>query len=334
MIENQPVESLPSFLTLVSQLSKRWEDDWLEKERKQGHETWAAAWLPWFRGEESAAWLLSGTALQPKLYRKRSNPKVILDLEAEMRVEFRRRGAQLITERTPVDKWEWYFLMQHYGAPTRLLDWSDAALVGLYFAVSKRGVDRDKNADADAAVYMLDPYWLNEQAFKEVSQVADEYRALGSALSDWEEAKPYLSDDEFENEELGVICPLAIDPPHFSRRFAAQRSCFTIFGRDMDGLKLVANRLDAHLVKFDVKKESIPAIKRDLRWAGISEDTIFPDLEGLGRELSYWLERHAPQDEPEVANGCDRRSRLNDGILEAAAVSPDMGSSSGGERAK
>jgi hypothetical protein len=26
-----------------------------------------------------------------------------------------------------------------------------------------------------------------------------------------------------------------------------------------------------------------------LRWAGISEETIFPDLEGLGRELSYWF---------------------------------------------
>jgi hypothetical protein len=43
------------------------------------------------------------------------------------------------------------------------------------------------------------------------------------------------------------------------------------------------------LVKADVKKESIPQIKRDLRLAGISEETIFPDLEGLGWELSYWF---------------------------------------------
>jgi hypothetical protein len=43
------------------------------------------------------------------------------------------------------------------------------------------------------------------------------------------------------------------------------------------------------LVKADVKKESIPQIERDLRLAGISEETIFPDLEGLGRELSYWV---------------------------------------------
>jgi len=43
-----------------------------------------------------------------------------------------------ITEWRPENKWEWYFLMQHYGAPTRLLDWSDGALVlvALYFALA------------------------------------------------------------------------------------------------------------------------------------------------------------------------------------------------------
>jgi FRG domain len=209
MIENKVVESLPCFLTLVSKFSKQWKEYWVDKQRQHpGEEAWAAAWLPWFRGEDSAAWLSSGTALQPKLYRNSFESKLILDLEAEMRVEFRRRGTQLLTERsTPIDKWEWYFLMQHYGAPTRLLDWSDGALVGLHFAVSKRGRNSDQNADADAAVYMLDPWWLNGNAFKEVSQVADEYHSLGPALPDWDEAKPYLTDDEFDNDELGVKCP-------------------------------------------------------------------------------------------------------------------------------
>jgi hypothetical protein len=137
---------------------------------------------------------------------------------------------------------------------------------------------------------MLDPWWLNEEAFKEVMPIAESYQSVGPALPDWDEAKPYLP-DEFDNEELGLTCPLAIDPSHFSRRLAAQRSRFTIFGREKDGLKLIAARsTDSHLVKFDVKRDAIPDIKRDLRLAGISEETIFPDLEGLGRELSYFFE--------------------------------------------
>jgi hypothetical protein len=286
MIISKPTDSLPGFLALVSELSQNWKRSW--KEKRRVHDGSAAAWLPWFRGEDSAEWL-SSTALQPRLYRNSIETKIILDLEQEMRVEFRRRAAQLITERMPVDKWEWYFLMQHYRAPTRLLDWSDAALVGLHFAVSQRGGSCDKNGE-DAAVYMLDPWWLNENAFNEVSLIADDYQSVGPALPDWEEAKPYLSDDEFDNEELGLKCPLAIDPSHFLRRFAAQRSRFTIFGREKDGLKIIANDPDSRLVKFDVKKHAIPDIKRDLRLAGISEETIFPDLEGLGRELAYWFE--------------------------------------------
>lgn len=52
----------------------------------------AAAWLPWFRGEESAAWLAT-TALQPKLYSNGFATEIILELEQEMRIEFRRRSA-------------------------------------------------------------------------------------------------------------------------------------------------------------------------------------------------------------------------------------------------
>lgn len=286
MISSKVVDSLSCFLSNVSSLSKEWKASQVERQAKDNN--LATAWLPWFRGEERAEWL-STTALQPKLYRKTVETETILKHEQEMRVEFRRRGAQLLTERQPVDKWEWYFLMQHYQAPTRLLDWSDAALVGLYFAVSPR-CKEDKQADADAAVYMLDPWWLNEKAFKEVRPVAKAYQSIGPALPDWDEAKPYLP-DEFDNDEVGLTCPLAIDPSHFSRRFAAQRSRFTIFGGEKDGLKTIANQpSDNGLVKFDVKKEAIPEIRRDLRLAGISEDTIFPDLEGLGRELLYWFD--------------------------------------------
>ena len=110
MIQSKSTDSLASFLTSVSQLSREWKASWGDKRAKDDES--ATAWLPWFRGEESAAWI-STTALQPKLYRNTFETKPILEHEQEMRVEFRRRGAQLLTERQPVDKWEWYFLMQH-----------------------------------------------------------------------------------------------------------------------------------------------------------------------------------------------------------------------------
>jgi hypothetical protein len=112
-------------------------------------------WGPWFRGQSRADWGLSA-----KLYREYGNHRSIRDnyVEDEIREEFATRAPNLSDTRFEGDSWDWYFLMRHFGAPTRLLDWSEGALIGLYFAV------RDNPGYYDAAVWVLDPYELNQRA--------------------------------------------------------------------------------------------------------------------------------------------------------------------------
>jgi hypothetical protein len=80
--------------------------------------------VPWCRGQERAEWGLS-----PKLYRLNPDDDA-LEIEHEIREEFATRSPALsdyvkLSEDSDLYNWESYFVMQHYGAPTRLLDWTE-----------------------------------------------------------------------------------------------------------------------------------------------------------------------------------------------------------------
>lgn len=183
-----------------------------------------------------------------------------------------------MSETRPSDDWERYFLMQHYGVPTRLLDWSDGALLGLYFAV------RSSKSDRNAAVWVLDPWWLNK-------------RVIGKSevMQTWEAAVQAYLPQVFDKDGKRRVprLPLAIEPAHLVRRISAQRSCFTIHGKEPDGLTEVAeDKGRGHLVKIVIPRNRVVRIKRELSTCGITETTVFPDLEGLSRELtSSWARK-------------------------------------------
>lgn len=159
--------------------------------------------------------------------------------------------------------------------------------MALYFALKPLAT----KAKTDAAVYMIDPWLLNKFVYREMP-MAPKMRPVGTALPSWDEAKPYLLEDEFESDLLGPRPPLAIDPSHVARRFSAQRSRFVIFGRQRDGLTGLAEKkhktgkAEFRLCRIRVKRSSVEAMRRELETCGISESTIFPDMEGFGRELN------------------------------------------------
>jgi hypothetical protein len=89
-----------------------------------------------------------------------------------------------------------------------------------------------------------------------------------------------------ERKELPLpAAPLLWDSPHVSRRIAAQRSRFMIFGSEPEWLSKLVNKNGARLREVTVPKENMNDIRYELRDAGVTESIIFPDLDGLGREI-------------------------------------------------
>jgi hypothetical protein len=176
--------------------------------------------------------------------------------------------------------WEWYFTMQHFGAPTRLLDWTEGALIALYFAV------RDNQGAADAAIWILDPWWLNKRGVKQ-REVIPPGAVIGISTADSDRYKPWPP-DRYSSETLPEPC-VAIYPTHSARRISTQRSCFTIHGSNKVALEALTRESDAHIVKVTIPRIEVLSIREQLMGAGIDETTIFPDLDELGRYLNAVL---------------------------------------------
>jgi FRG domain len=209
---------------------------------------------PWARGQSDADWRLI-----PGEYRGGPlNPD-------ELRSEFQLRALPFLTQ-VPRSEWEWYFLMQHYGLPTRLLDWTTGSLLGLYFAL------RERAGEADAAVWIMDPWALNKRSTGKPELL----------LASDPAARPYLP-RLFDKRAKLPSAPVAVVPPYNSTRITAQRGAFTIHGSERRGLEeLLADRL----VRAVVPKDRAMEIKRALRRAGIAEFTVFPELDGLCGEIN------------------------------------------------
>jgi len=280
------VKSVEELLSTVRKLRRRW------KLRK--HEEL------WFRAEDAKH---RKTKLRPMLFRPRTSGKMksvksLLEIEADLFDEFQRCATQLSDLRLSVDAendWPWYFLMQHHGAATRLLDWSDGALVALHFAIGRKPTPIEN----DSMIYVLDPHWLIDHLeelpdFKIAEKDWNSYRqkhpeeTSGYSADDWERA--YLPRDK---DELPLPkIPLLWDSPHVTRRIAAQRSRFMIFGQDYEWMAELSQKSGSHLHEITIPSSSINRMKLELRDAGMTESVIYPDLDGLGRELKQaWESR-------------------------------------------
>jgi hypothetical protein len=207
-----------------------------------------------FRGHSDASWQLS-----PSLARLTHKPNLPI-LEAVTYYDFVTRAGSLLS--TDDTGWNIIFAMQHHGLPTRLLDWTTTFAVALYFAVQKGG--------KDAAVWVLDPFALNKVAWMS-------------------ETLPAPTDVETNYVEAFVVSEkvfpanvLAISPIRLGPRVSSQRAAFTVHADLEKPLET--------LYPESVRKIVIPAAEMDeakqfLRLAGISEYSLFPDLDGLAREL-------------------------------------------------
>ena len=229
-------------------------------------------WL--FRGQGAGGWPLSSSL-------ERLDAPDKPDAEIGLLYEFQRKAiAHLQPHLVPKDVFGWLALMQHYGAPTRLLDWTRSPYIAFFFAL-----ERPMPPATEASLWVVDVNWIHDR-------VARMLNAQGKRSDEAERLIQQQQDALVEyfvrtNPFPGVA---AVEPWVFDARQAAQQSVFLC---PADVRKSFVENLAA-LQPLDFQRSVIriglsPLLRRaaldDLHRMNVTAATLFPGLDGFGRSL-------------------------------------------------
>jgi hypothetical protein len=212
----------------------------------------------WFRGHPESHRSLTPAALRPKTVDGR---KSALSLIADF---MRIAEAKLPRLPDPNDDFKWVQIAQHYGLPTRLLDWTESATTALYFACLM--------PTSDGIVFMIKPTELNS-----VGELA-EARIL-DPQADRKLILKFLRWGPRERKRRSY--PVAVNPVWESERIIVQRGTFTLHG----SMFSLDNARVPSIVAIPIFRESKLRLRTELRRIGVDEMTLFPELEHSCRHL-------------------------------------------------
>jgi len=222
-------------------------------------------WL--YRGQSDADWGIQPKAgrsphfSESKYQRKLNDPdaKDIPDQDLGRLNNWLNR-ARGYEERIPNNRFEQLALAQHYGLATRLLDWTSNPLVSMFFACNS-------NFDKDGAIYC--------------------YLPPGGIVRS----------EVLTPDQTSFVC-LYIPPP-FDRRIFAQSGLFTchpppysaiepgpIEGEEQIELAKLS-KMKVNLCRLRIPSETKLMLLRTLNDVGINYARLFPDFEGLSKQVNF-----------------------------------------------
>ena len=224
----------------------------------------------WYRGLESDLF-----KLVPTFHRD----EIPLGDEIYLMNRFKQNAYQFLDDR-PQDEWEWMLLARHHGLPSRLLDWTENPLVGLFFAAG--GLD-NSDPEADGLLWCLSPGELNRIATN---------NTLRTDVLPMFSDDAHSPEDEFLNNYRAHSvsnlvsetsrAPAAAIGVRTTKRAQAQLGVFTIHHADKQPID---DWLDKpHLRKYVIPQAAKPDILAELRNAGITKFVLFPELDNAATE--------------------------------------------------
>lgn len=254
---------------VVEHSVSRWSDFVAIVQRWQGFRNWC------FRGQGDATWLLNCS-----LTRHIEVSKVVEGAwerqEARIQRIFRRKSHLFLDDLPDEDQLEWLALMQHHGAPTRLLDFTWSPYVAAFFALER--------AEKPAAVWALNLPLLWD--------IHERRRIDGIKVTDADPRDRRTFEQVFLPNRHAFVWQG--DPFRMPQRVVAQSGTFLVtshLGRTVEQILEGYPDDGELLIKFVLDTATMRAeAMAQLYSMNITQATLFPGLDGLARSMAYEFE--------------------------------------------
>lgn len=229
-----------------------------------------------FRGQSDSKW-----GLKPSLLRYLGDEitaEAALDIEKSALAEFKSNAHLHLPQSvfaTTTDTISWWTVMQHHGAPTRLLDWTASLYVAAYFAVHG---DRR----TDGAIWIVHTASLHEKI--------DEGVVESKIPKTEAEIQPLF----FEADPPPIVT--FVGRNNKSDRMIAQQGFFSVCRSVLgDHGKIFEHAFSGPSDKLRYGKLVIPAdlkpvFARRLRTMNISANALFPGIDGLAKSVAEFIQ--------------------------------------------
>ncbi|MCM3330162.1 FRG domain-containing protein [Bacillus cereus] len=161
----------------------------------------------------------------------------------------------------PRNDWEWMIYAQHYGVPTRLLDFTYSHMLSVMFAIENAF---ERSQDGDAVVWFLNPKKLNEK--------------YGHRSDMFNVSEDTISLDSYDG-------PVAIQGRHLNDRITAQNGVFVYFQDNEKPLEESVGEDTEILRKLVIKEDYLKDVLSSLNSMGIGFSHLYPELASVSKDI-------------------------------------------------
>lgn len=220
--------------------------------------------------DNSGAWFRGVTSHKFRLYPSLLRPRAKISARHEREIYER---ASDFDDNTMVrnSSWERLVEIQHYGSPTRLLDWSETFGVALYFAVD--GISGE--VPSSPSIWILNPFRLSQLARRS----SDKRIGVFHMDKDYDYYQNFLGGAQMN---WPFDAPMPYRPPKLTPRIRAQRGFFTVHGTDRRPIDAIFREC---VRQVRIPRTTIIHARQFLKLSGIDSLALFPDYDGINRML-------------------------------------------------